>query len=135
MGTRKYGLPVVVILLANAILIIRVVWQKHRRQQPISWLKQRRVPLQLLNISCLYIIAWLPNTIIVVMQQTNESSSVGEFQPNYIFDLIYLVCLLIPWICIKMLLEFKNWMLKRVYHKINSTKHCCIHKKELYNQI
>ncbi len=106
------GLPVVVIILANVILVARVVWQKLSHHQPVSWKKQRHMTLHLLNISCLYIIAWLPNTIIAVIQEINESSFIAQIQSNYIFDLLYLVCLLIPWVCLGMLPQFKKWILK-----------------------
>jgi hypothetical protein len=109
------GMPVVIILLANVALVARVVWQKRRRQQSISWQKQRRMTLQLLSISCLYMIAWLPNTITAVIQEISASSFIAQVQSNYIFDLLYLVCLLIPWVCVGMLPEFKKWILERLH--------------------
>ena len=58
------GLPVVIIIFANAALAVRVVRQKRRRQQLVTWRKQRRMTLQLLSISCLYFFTWFPNLII-----------------------------------------------------------------------
>jgi hypothetical protein len=109
------GLPVVVIILANVMLVARIIWQKRLRQQQITWKRQRRMTLQLLSISCLYIIAWLPNTIIAVIQELGESSFIAQVQSNYILDLLYLVCVLIPWVCIGMLPEFKKWVLERLH--------------------
>ena len=109
------GIPVVIIMLANILLIVRVVWQKRRRHQPISWQKQRRMTLQLLTISCLYIFTWLPNTIMAVIEQITQSSFVGQIHLNYIVDLVYLVCLLMPWICVGLIPGFKKWMLERTY--------------------
>lgn len=106
------GMPIVAIILANVALVARVVWQKRRLQQPISWQKQRRMTLQLLSISWLYFVAWLPNTIIAVIQEINDSDFVAEIQANYVFDLLYLVCLLMPWVCLGMLPEFKKWIWK-----------------------
>jgi len=109
------GLPVVVIILANVVLVGRIIRQKRRRQQQISWQKQRHMTLQLLSISCLYIIAWLPNTIIAVIQELGESDFIAQIQSNYIFDLLYLVCLLIPWVCVGMLPGFKKWVLEQLH--------------------
>jgi hypothetical protein len=107
------GLPVVVIILANVILVVRVVWQKHRSLQPILWKKQRHMTVHLLSISWLYIIAWLPNTIIAVIYEVSNSDFAATIQTNYIFDLLYLVCLLIPWVCLGIIPDFKKWILKR----------------------
>jgi hypothetical protein len=110
------GLPVIVIILASVVLVVRIVQQKHRHQQAITWQKQRRMTLQLLSISCLYIIAWLPNTIIAVIQAISVSSFAAQIQSNYIFDLLYLVCLLIPWVSIGMISGFKKWIFERIYY-------------------
>jgi len=57
------GLPIAIIILANALLVVRVIRQKYRRQRIISWSKQKHMTLQLL-ISSLYLITWLPSIII-----------------------------------------------------------------------
>jgi hypothetical protein len=58
------GLPIVIIILANASLVVRVIRQKYRRQRIISWSKQKHMTWQLLSISSLYLIRWLPSIII-----------------------------------------------------------------------
>jgi hypothetical protein len=104
------GLPTVVILLSDLILVIRVVRQKRRQRRAISWRKQRRMTLQLLSISCLYMIAWLPSMIIAVIQQVNSLSFLAQIQSDYILDLTYIVCLFIPWVCLGLLPGLLTWM-------------------------
>lgn len=111
------GVPVIVILLSNVILIVRVIYQKLRLHQPISWQKQRRMRLQLFYISSLYFISWLPNGVIGVIKRINKSFVMTEFQSNYLYDFIYLVCVLIPWITITMIPELKNWLQRLVFHR------------------
>jgi len=111
------GLPLIIIIIANIALIIRVVWQKHRRQQIISWQKQRHMTLQLLSISCLYVIGWFPNTIFAIIYNITESNVVAKIQSNYIYELLYLVCLFIPWVSIGMLPGFKKWILQRIHQQ------------------
>ncbi|CAF1339588.1 unnamed protein product [Adineta steineri] len=106
------GMPILIIVVANAALVIRVICYKRRAQQATPWQKQRRMTIQLLIISSVYFIAWIPNTIIAVIQEIIDSSFVAEIQANYFFDLLYLVCLLMPWVCIMMLPELKKWMWK-----------------------
>ncbi len=97
---RDGGLPLILISIANISLVIRVVWQKNRRHQIISWQKQRHMTLQLLSISCLYLIGWFPNTIFAIIYHITESNVVAKIHLNYIYELLYLVCLFIPWVSI-----------------------------------
>ncbi|CAF1066031.1 unnamed protein product [Adineta steineri] len=109
------GLPVVIILLANATLIIRVVRQKRRRQRVITWKKQRRMTLQLFSISTLYLIAWLPCLFIGLVQQLSSPSFLADFQFNYALDLVYVIYLLLPWLCLGLLPEFRQWIWKKIH--------------------
>jgi len=115
--TVNGGLPVIVITIANISLVIRVVWQKHRRQQIISWQRQRHMTLQLLSISCLYMISWFPNTIFAIIYHITESNVVTRIQSNYIYELLYLACLFIPWVIIGMLPGFKKWILQKLHQQ------------------
>ncbi|UJR32664.1 hypothetical protein I4U23_020124 [Adineta vaga] len=108
------GLPVVVIIIGNATLIIRVIRQKLRRQQSVSWVKQRRMTLQLLSISCLYLITWSPTVVTSVIQQFEPSNYVYEIQEDYISDLTYLISFLLPWLCIGLISNFEKWLLKQI---------------------
>jgi len=107
--------PMVVIILSNTALLIRVIKQKHRRQQVISWAKQRRMTLQLLSISSLYLVTWLPNIIVGIIQQVKPSDSLQQIEDDYISDLTYLICLLLPWISIGLIPEFKQWILRELH--------------------
>jgi hypothetical protein len=104
------GLPMIVIILANAALVVRVIRQKLRRQGAVSWRKQRRMTLQLLSISSLYFIAWFPNLVIGLIQQLILPTFLIEIQMQYIFYLTYLVCLLVPWVCLGLFPEFIKWI-------------------------
>jgi hypothetical protein len=106
------GLAIVVIILANIVLVIRVIRQKSRRQRVVTWSKQRRMTLQLLSISSLYLVTWVPSIIAGSMQQFNPSNYLNEIEEDYMGDIPYLICLLLPWISIGMLPDFNKWMLK-----------------------
>jgi hypothetical protein len=104
------GLPILLILLANGALVVRVVWQKHHHVQLRSWRKQRRLTLQLVAISSLYLIAWLPSTGIALVELLGSPTFLAEFQSNYALDLIYLVCLFLPWICLGQIRKLTVWI-------------------------
>jgi hypothetical protein len=111
------SLPILVIILANIALVIRVIKQKHRRQQAITWSKRRRMTLQLLSISSLYLVIWLPSIIVGLIQQFYTSKFLSQIQDDYISDLSYLICIFLPWISIGLLPEFMKWMLKQ-FHRL-----------------
>ncbi len=55
--------------LLSSLLFIRVIKQKHRlKQQRFKWRRDRKMLLQLLSISFLYIIFWLPNNLVSVIE-------------------------------------------------------------------
>jgi hypothetical protein len=83
-------------LLSLIWLILRVINQKRRRQQIVSWRKQRRMTLQSLGMSSLYLFGWLPTLIIVLMQQLGPPTLSADIQTDYAFDLIYFIYLLLP---------------------------------------
>jgi hypothetical protein len=111
------GLPIFVIILASIALVIRVIKQKHRRQQVITWSKQRRMTLQLVSISSLYLIAWFPSIVTGLMEQFYSSNFLSQIEDDYILDLSYLICIFLPWISIGFLPEFMKWMLKQ-FHRL-----------------
>ncbi|CAF3055715.1 unnamed protein product [Rotaria sp. Silwood2] len=104
------GSPVVIIMLANMALVIRVIRHKRRQQQANSWKKQRRMTIQLLSISSLYLFAWLPSLTIGVTQQLNSPSFLANIQTDYTLDFMYSIALLSPWIYLKLLPELLKWI-------------------------
>ncbi|CAF3922992.1 unnamed protein product [Rotaria sp. Silwood2] len=76
------GSPIVVIIIANVSLVIRIIKHKRRQQKSIPWKKQRRMTLQLLSISSLYLVAMLPSLTIEVTQQLNSPRFLVNFQAD-----------------------------------------------------
>ncbi|CAF1339985.1 unnamed protein product [Adineta ricciae] len=104
--------PIVFIIIANVTIIVRVVVGKRRRNQVVSWRQQRYMTIQLFNISSLFVIAWSPSIVIGLIQQATSTSLFVDIQLNYVMELIYLACLLLPWACMSLLPEFRKWIWK-----------------------
>ncbi|CAF1675094.1 unnamed protein product [Adineta ricciae] len=111
------GMPIILITFANAILLARVVRQKLRRQRVMPWKKQRRMTIQLLSISSLYFLGWFPSIMIAVVQQLWSPTFLADAQVDYIYDLIYLICLFLPWVCLGLFPEFTNWIRMYVFRR------------------
>ncbi|CAF1475463.1 unnamed protein product [Adineta ricciae] len=105
------GSPMCIDSLANFFLIMRVVQQKHRRQQNVSWRQQRHMIRQLFCVSTLYIIGWGPCLVVGVYQIFVDPNFLSAVQSGYLLDLIYGICLFLPWMYLGVLPDFKKWIL------------------------
>jgi hypothetical protein len=109
------GSPIIVIIIANFALVIRVMRQRYRRHRVVSWRKQRRMTLQLLGISSLYFFTWIPNIFIAFVQQTFLPGFLSQVQLDYIYDLTYLICVLLPWTYLGLYPEYVRWLRKLIF--------------------
>lgn len=110
------GLPMVIITFANVSLVIRVVRQKCRRQRKMIWRKQRHMTIQLFCISSLYVVAWMPCLIVGLVQILGYPTFLAQIQTDYFIDLIFTICLFLPWISLGLLPELKKWIIELYGH-------------------
>lgn len=108
-------IPVFVIVLANLVLIIRVVrsLRKFRRRKVLILKRQRKLMIELLLISSLYAIGWGPSTIVSVVEQfflPNLSSNIPQL--SYLDYISYFVCPLQPFTCLIISPELTTWIRK-----------------------
>ena len=91
--------PILVILLFSFLLLMRVVWQKHRAHQSLRWRKHRKMTLQLLSISVLYLFFLLPAAVLNSVLLTGVPyAAVADAHTSAIY-LTYFLILLQPFIC------------------------------------
>ena len=92
-------IPTLIIAIFNITLLYRVIAQKQRLRQPIHWRKHRRMSMQLLSISGVYLFLNLPMVIIMFVQLIeNSDPQVGFGAQLYIFILTYSVTLSLPFV-------------------------------------
>jgi uncharacterized membrane protein len=105
--------PVVIIVVANITLIYRVIrsMRRIRRRRSRMWKKQRKLTLQLLAFSSLYVLGWGPSTLVSIIQ-TFFLPNLYEDAPKlyYINNSSYFVCPLQPFICLFALPELMNFI-------------------------
>ena len=106
-------LPLLIIVIANITLIYRVIYsmKKIRQRQKRTWLKQKKLTLQLLAFSSLYMIGWMPSTIITIIK-TIALPDLYIQRPElyYINNSSYFVCPLQPMICFFALPELMKFL-------------------------
>ena len=104
-------IPIPIIIVFHTILIIRVIQQKRRMQQKNVWGKNIGMLAQLLSISILHIVVWLPVTIVLIIALASKppSAAILELQASWILlYLAYLAVLGNPVVCIFAIPELRE---------------------------
>jgi hypothetical protein len=105
-------LPNLIIIICSITLILRVLWQKHRINQPIQWRKHRKMTLQLIFISLLYLIFSFPNIFVILIELCGLSGDVSPDVKTYTDFFSYFVLLFFPFVCIFSLPDLRNKIMK-----------------------
>ena len=107
------GMPVVIDITANIILILRVFAQKRRAQQPLRWRQQRHMMMQLFCLSGLYLIGWTPFLLVEVINVVADPTFLRDVEIDYFADLIYICYLFFPWMCLGFFPELRKWIIEK----------------------
>lgn len=104
-------IPVCSINVFSFWLIVRVVSHKRRVQGRINWYSHRCMVVQLISVSCLYILFDSP-TIIIGLIRLRLPTFAADIQMLYLYYIVYLLPLLVPFACLSTFREL--WSKKRV---------------------
>jgi len=111
---------VIVIVVANIALVYRVIYsmRKVRQRQSRTWKKQKKLTLQLLAFSSLYILGWSPSVIISIIE-TIFLPNLFDERPElyYINNSSYFVCPLQSVICLFTLPELMKFIKSKLERK------------------
>ncbi|CAF1527267.1 unnamed protein product [Adineta ricciae] len=106
-------MPLSCIIFFNVLLCMRVMLQRRRMRQKNVWKKNVGMLGQLLSVSAIHTIVWLPVTIVLVLAATSERPSdlLIELQTSFVLiNIIYLSVLGNPVVCVFALPEIKQKM-------------------------
>jgi hypothetical protein len=104
--------PVVIIVVFSIALLVRVLWQRHRIRQPIQWRKYRKMAIQLLSISLLYFIFYLPYMLMNTMSLAGGQNGIFAAVFDCTIFLSYFVFFLFPFVCVLSVSELRTKMQK-----------------------
>ncbi|CAF5138588.1 unnamed protein product, partial [Rotaria sp. Silwood1] len=103
--------PLFCIIFFNSFLIIRVIQQKRRMLQKNVWKKNLGMLIQLLSVSILHVIVWLPVTIVILIAMTNypPPAIIIELQTSWVLiNIMYIAVLINPLVCFFAIPEIKD---------------------------
>jgi hypothetical protein len=92
-------IPTFIIIFMSSALLLRVLWQKSHLNRSIEWRKQRKMTIQLLSISILYLLFMGPRTLLQICLFIGLTTysvltlyMYSAFFANYIIFLFPFVC-------------------------------------------
>ena len=114
--------PLLIIILLNLFLIFRVIQQKRQMLQKDIWKKNSRMLLQLLSVTGIQCIGWLPLSMISVLDVVRTTPLLFELHVNWLLiGTIYLPVLCSPLTSIIAIPELRDavrtWIRRRTNHQ------------------
>ncbi len=106
--TVNYIIPIFSIVIFSLALLLRVLYQKYRMRQRIQWRNYRKMAIQLLSISAVYVLFLLPWTILSTAYIAGLPLSVGADYYSINSYLSYFVVMLTPFVCVMSLPELRK---------------------------
>ncbi|CAF4306417.1 unnamed protein product [Adineta steineri] len=95
----------VLIGFGSTFLVLRVILQKRRLQQQIQWRKHRKMILQLLSVTSLFFVLYLPPIILATAYKLGVPTSVGAQYTLYSQLFAYYIVFLFPFTCLSTIPE------------------------------
>lgn len=92
-------IPTFLIIIFSMGLLVRVLWQKTRLRRSIQWRKQRKLTIQVLSISILYLLFQFPWTFFQFLNLVGVSADTTKNPLKYTYFLCYYVEFLFPFVC------------------------------------
>ena len=123
-------------MLATLIIIVRVLLQRRRvTSQRSAWNRSRRIIIQLISLSTLYTIVWLPCVICSVITIFTPVPFISALNSSYLSYYQYLASLLCPLVCLLGLPEIRDKLriCKKVRPQIAAATQHTLHRLETHH--
>ena len=100
-------IPTFTIVIFSVALFIRILHQKQRVRQRIQWKRHRKMTMQLLSISTLYLFVTAPWAMIILLRMCGLPPDVGASFETITNFLDYFIVLLFPFVTLLSLPELQ----------------------------
>lgn len=118
-------IPTLIIMIFSLSLLIRVVKQKHHMQRSINWRQHRKMTIQLLSISIIYVVFNTPWVAIMLGYQYGLQMDIAYIGLIYAKFFLYNIIFLFPFVCclslpeLKLKLKYVICICSKRQHQIN----------------
>ncbi len=103
--TSNMLIPSLVIPIGSITLLLRVLIQSKKMKRTINWKSTRKITIQLISISMLYLIFWSPLALVSLIRIYFIPDLIDDITYYYLYYTPYFVQLLTPFVCIACLPE------------------------------
>ncbi|CAF1312900.1 unnamed protein product [Adineta ricciae] len=103
--TTNMLIPSMIIPLLSLSLLIRVIFQAKKMKRTINWKNNRKMTIQLIIISLLYLSFWFPLALVSLIRIYFLPTFIDEITYYYLYYTPYFVQILMPYVCIACLPE------------------------------
>jgi hypothetical protein len=108
-------IPIIIILIFSFSLFLRILWQKSRLHRTIHWRKQRKMTIQLLSVSILFLSLSAPGVFLSISYEFGLSRDIGIYYMPYAYFFSYYVVFLFPFVCLGTLPELRKKLEKLLF--------------------
>ncbi|CAM2727809.1 unnamed protein product [Rotaria socialis] len=98
--TTNVLLPSLLIPFASVSLLVRVLFQAKKMKRTLKWRSTRKLTLQLIVISTLYLLFWFPLALVSIIRICFISTFISKTFSYYLYYTPYFVQLLMPVVCL-----------------------------------
>jgi len=114
-------IPCLTIVIFSITLLLRILRQKHRMRQAIHWRKHRRMTVQLLSVSFLYLVVTCPYAFITFLRICGLSYNIGVNFEDWALFFSYYIVLFFPFVAILSVPELCT-KVKTIFHLQRSVR-------------
>ncbi|CAF3985620.1 unnamed protein product [Rotaria sp. Silwood1] len=107
-------IPTLTIVIFSITLLVRVLLQNRRMHRIVQWRKHRKMAIQLLSISALYLFLYIPYMCMELTHLCCISPESSNNFEEYAQFFSYYVIFLLPFVCLVSLME-RPWRLKNIF--------------------
>ncbi|CAF3360585.1 unnamed protein product [Rotaria sp. Silwood2] len=107
-------IPTIIIIFSSIALLLRVVYQKYRMRRPIRWRNHRKMTIQLISISVLYLILYIPKMLMEFIYICGISEDFGADFMSYAEFFAYYGIVFLPFVCTGSMPELKS-SIKKIF--------------------
>lgn len=106
-------MPTMVIVIFSVSLLIRVLRKNYRMRKAFQWRKHRKMTIQLLSISLLYVLLYIPGMSVELAQLCCSNTRINADFEEYAGFFLHYVIFLLPFVYIISLIE-GSWKIKTI---------------------
>ncbi|CAF1515742.1 unnamed protein product [Rotaria sordida] len=105
-------IPTIIIIFSSIALLLRVIYQKYRMRRPILWRNHRKMTIQLLSISVMYLALCIPTMLMEFIHLCGVPEDSDATFTSYAEFFAYYGNLFLPFVCAGSMPELKNTIKK-----------------------